>query len=64
VNLINAFIKASYYEHGVRSMEAIIQMSSIENDGFHIASLPTRAQLKMHTDVDGFFKTFLHEECV
>jgi DNA replication protein DnaC len=64
VNLINAFIKAPYYEHGVRSMEAIIQMSSIENDGFHIASLPTRAQLKMHTDVDGFFKTFLHEECV
>jgi hypothetical protein len=58
--LIDAFINAAHYEHGVRSMEAIVQMSLIEKDGMHIASLPTPAQLEMHTDVDSFFNHIPH----
>jgi ATPase family associated with various cellular activities (AAA) len=46
--VIDAFIDAKKYEHGVRSMESIVKMSRPVADQFVIASLPSRSLLDMH----------------
>jgi hypothetical protein len=38
-NIVRAFIKVGQYRHGVRSMEAIIEMARLERGNFVIASL-------------------------
>jgi len=55
-DVIRAFLMIPRYKHGVRSMEAIIQMARISRTrpSFQKASLPPPDQLDMHVDADQF----------
>jgi hypothetical protein len=53
--VINAFLRVPRYRHGVRSMEAIIEMSKA-TPRFEKSSLPSPEQLRMHVDVHAFFE--------
>jgi hypothetical protein len=61
-SVLNALIKVPEYKHGVRSMEAIIEMSILSNmRHFERSALPASEQLKLH--VDAFeFKKCLNEK--
>ncbi len=49
--VLRAFLHISEYKHGVRSMEAIISMSSlVESDHFMRSCLPDVSQLDLHVD--------------
>jgi hypothetical protein len=52
--VITAFLYAHKYEHGARSMEAIIQMSRLIEGKFVSSSLPPRSQLESHVDIESF----------
>lgn len=52
--VIYALLTVDRYRHGVRSMEAILQMSKPIDGRIHIASLPSPAQLNMHVDAEEF----------
>ncbi|MDD4439067.1 MAG: Ryanodine receptor Ryr [Tissierellia bacterium] len=56
--LLNALINAPRYIHGVRSMQAIVDMSMLrEGDSWQKASLPPKDQLKLHIDkIDVFYR--------
>jgi len=47
------------YHHGVRSMEAILQMCATIDGHIQFGSLPSRAQLSMHVNADEFYASFL-----
>jgi hypothetical protein len=47
-NLIDAFINAGRYEHGLRSMESVVRMSKWVDGAFIPASLPAKWLLEMH----------------
>jgi hypothetical protein len=54
--VIDAFLEANGFMHGVRSMEAIVEMATLYGNEFLVASLPPRNQLNMHVaeaDFDG-----------
>jgi hypothetical protein len=54
--VIYAFLTVDRYQHGVRSMEAILRMCSCaEGACIDIPSLPPRSQLNMHVDSREFF---------
>jgi hypothetical protein len=53
--VVNALLATSHFNHGARSMEAIIRMSYLENaESFEIAHLPPDDQLEMHVDGENF----------
>jgi hypothetical protein len=52
--VIYALLTVDRYRHGVRSMEAILQMCKPVDGRIHIASLPSPAQLSMHVDAEEF----------
>lgn len=54
--LIEGFLYVNKYKHGVRSMEAIIEMSHVSPiwRSLRRASLPSEAQLEMHVDARDF----------
>jgi hypothetical protein len=53
--VIRAFLKTRKYKHGVRSMEAIIEMSQVSRArGYLKSSIPAGEQLGMHVDSDEF----------
>jgi len=54
-NVLRAFIRVPEYIHGARSMEAIIDMSTLEGrEQFEKASLPSEEQLDLHVDAESF----------
>jgi len=53
--IIYAMLTVDRYQHGVRSMEAILRMCRPIDDYIRISSLPARAQLNMHVDAEEFF---------
>lgn len=56
-SLIKALIKISKYKHGVRSMEAIIDMSMLGKQKKWVkSSLPPKDQLELHVDGAEFLK--------
>ena len=57
-DVIRAFLTIPQYEHGLRSMQAIIQMARISRTrmSFQKASLPSPDQLGMHVDADQFHR--------
>jgi hypothetical protein len=57
-DVLRAFLLTPLYEHGVRSMEAIVKMSLITaiRGGLQKASLPLQPQLAMHVDAHDFLK--------
>jgi hypothetical protein len=53
--VLRAFLHTREYKHGVRSMEAIVAMSSLAGrSGFERSCLPAEAQLDLHVDGRGF----------
>ena len=53
--VLRAFLEIGEYIHGARSMEAIVQMSSLAGKPrFERSSLPARQQLALHVDADKF----------
>lgn len=60
-DVVRAFLGANKYEYGVRSMEAIIQMSRWINGAFVVSSLPSSTQLKIHVDCQSF-EEFLRKD--
>lgn len=53
--VLSAFIKVPKYKHGVRSMEAIIDMSVLsDRNSFEQSALPSEKQLEMHVGADIF----------
>jgi hypothetical protein len=54
--IIYALLTLDRYHHGIRSMEALLQMCSpLEGKQINIAALPSRSQLNMHVDADEFY---------
>ncbi len=53
-SIVYALLTVDRYRHGVRSMEAIVEMCSPIYERIEIASLPSRAQLNMHVDAEEF----------
>ena len=53
--LLRAFLQIGEYIHGARSMEAIVQMSSLAGKPrFERSSLPASQQLAVHVDAGEF----------
>lgn len=54
-SVLNALIKVSKYRHGIRSIEAIIEMSMLSNKKkFDRSALPPKEQTRLHVDVEEF----------
>ena len=52
-DVVYSFLRESAYLHGIRSMEAVIRMSSLDNtNSFTPECLPPRKQLRMHVSDD------------
>jgi hypothetical protein len=60
--VVYAFLNIPKYHHGVRSMEAIIQMAvfdkdvSVGHERFIVGALPSKEQLSMHVNAEEFIK--------
>jgi hypothetical protein len=53
--VLRAFLKVPAYRHGVRSMQAIVDMSTLKDKKvFEQASIPPMEQLALHVDADLF----------
>jgi hypothetical protein len=53
--VLRALLHVGRYRHGIRSMEAIFDMSRLTGkDRFDLAALPPRDQLDLHVDADEF----------
>jgi len=51
--VLKMLLRVPRYKHGVRSMEAILEMSTLAGaDRFHKAALPSDEQLAMHLELD------------
>ena len=49
--VLRAFLRVTKYKHGVRSMEAIVSMSSLaDRDRYERSCLPSAEQLNLHVD--------------
>jgi len=60
--VLQAFIKISNYKHGIRSMQSIIEMSSLAGrKKYEQAALPSPDQLRLHVDADAFHKIVVRE---
>ncbi|MDQ0713484.1 ribosomal protein L39E [Streptomyces luteogriseus] len=54
-DVLNAFLSVPKFNHGVRSMRAIVANSSLLGERFFSkSSLPNASQLKLHVNVDDF----------
>jgi hypothetical protein len=53
--VLYALLTIDCYRHGVRSMEAIVQMCAPIDGRIQLSSLPSQAQLNMHVDAEEFF---------
>ena len=57
--VLRAFLEIDEYIHGARSMEAIVQMSSLAGKPrLERSSLPARQQLAVHVDADKFLASW------
>jgi hypothetical protein len=56
--VLNAFLKVTAYKHGMRSIEAIVEMSNVPRNAhaFQRSALPPAEQLEMHVDADEFLQ--------
>lgn len=61
--ILNALINVPEYTHGVRSMQAIVEMSMLhEKDSWETAYLPPRDQLELHIKSIDEFYTLLSQK--
>jgi hypothetical protein len=56
--VVYALLTASEYRHGVRSIEAVLQMCTSIDGHIQIGSIPARSQFDMHLDASEFFHNF------
>ena len=55
--VLRAFLEVASYEHGARSLEAIVDMSALEGKKrFERSSLPAENQLALHVDAAAFME--------
>ena len=60
--VLRAFIKVPNYKHGIRSIQAIIDMSTLAGrDSFEQASLPPPEQLALHVNAEGFSRLVIRD---
>ena len=60
--VLRALIKVPFYKHGVRSMEAVIDMSMLGGrQSFEQAALPAPSQLQMHVDSEIFSRLVVRD---
>ena len=60
--VLRAFLKIPFYKHGTRSMQAILQMSMLQERGrLEPSALPPVQQLQLHVDADGFMRLVLRD---
>lgn len=60
--VLNALLTVPAYRHGVRSMEAVLAMSTLAGRGrFGAADLPPQAQLSLHVDSAAFLARVMGE---
>jgi len=53
--VLRAMLYITTYKHGMRSIEALLDMSRIGREArFNLASLPSKGQLNLHVDADEF----------
>ena len=60
-HILYAMLLVPKYRHGARSMEAILDMSRIEDNTWEPVSLPFYSQLDLHVDADAFIRLVLRE---
>ncbi|MDR1271541.1 MAG: AAA family ATPase [Clostridiales Family XIII bacterium] len=60
-DILRAMLLIEKYEHGARSMEAILDMSRMEGASFEPVSLPFYTQMKIHVDADAFIRLVLKD---
>jgi hypothetical protein len=61
-SVLRAFIKVGKYYHGLRSMQAIVEMSNLKGKKrFEPSALPPLHQLAMHVDADQFMRLVLRD---
>jgi len=61
-SVLRAFIKVKKYRHGVRSMQAIIEMSNLKNrKRFEPSALPAENQLDLHVNAKHFNNLLLRD---
>ena len=55
--VLNAFLETTKYRNGIRSMEAVIKMSRLnDGDEFNRSALPTESQLDVHVNAADFMQ--------
>ena len=60
--VLRAFIKVPRYKHGMRSMQAVIDMSMLAGrKHFEQAALPAPEQLDLHVDAEAFCRLVVHD---
>jgi len=60
--VLRAMIKIPRYKHGIRSMQAIIEMSLLAGrNSFEQAALPSPEQLGMHVNAEMFFRLVIRD---
>jgi len=60
--VLRAFLKIPAYKHGIRSMEAIIEMSMLAGrNSFEQSALPSSEQLDMHVNPEDFSRLVMSE---
>lgn len=60
-DILRAMLLVPKYEHGARSMEAILDMSRMEGASFEPVSLPFYTQMQLHVDADAFIRLVLKD---
>lgn len=60
--VLRALLKVARYKHESRSMEAILEMSMLNNaKTWEQSHLPSKEQLKLHVDADQFFRHLMRD---
>jgi hypothetical protein len=60
--VLRAFLHADVFRHGARSMEAIVDMSTLTGKAsYERSSLPAASQLTMHVDAEAFLRLVAEE---
>jgi hypothetical protein len=60
--VLRAILHADVFRHGARSMEAIVDMSTLTGKAsYERSSLPAASQLTMHVDAEAFLRLVAEE---
>jgi hypothetical protein len=62
LGVLRAFIKVPHYKHGIRSIQAIIEMSVLsDRKSFEQVSLPPPEQLELHVNAEEFSRLVIRD---